>query len=405
MKMTKAITLAALVAAAASGARADEAFDALKELASTPTNKITTVEQANAVLDAAVAVTNSYAVNQLVDGKLVDASYAHKAFFNTKRFDWAARNAMQADDVTLAKEVIAAMADAAVAKDAAMAERYNINAASRIVAKQFGLKAGEKGDDTLRFASAEDAFLVEQAQKILASEPADLSFLGTLLSTWSNDKGFTSAKKDTFIEANLVKLKALALASTTDSFQYSELMLYFFRVRPEVLDVSWVAEFQFKNPSNGLYFRYCITFDRSNAGKAAFSKKAAEIVLAADGIAEDMLLRIAKALDAFNKSTAAQEALYAKLTSENGKLSVAFALNDASKLIDICLKISDKQDAKMIEKILTVLNSVDADFREADMKKALRNINKKYTTKLYEDRDTWEPILSKVRAMLDTYND
>ena len=94
-----------------------------------------------------------------------------------------------------------------------------------------------------------------------------------------------------------------------------------------------------------------------------------------------------------------------KLTSENDKLTVAFALNDASKLIDICLKISDKQDAKMIEKILTVLNSVDADFREADMKKALKNINKKYTTKLYEDRDTWEPILSKVRAMLDTYND
>ena len=179
-------------------------------------------------------------------------------------------------------------------------------------------------------------------------------------------------------------------------------MLYFFNIRPEVLDASWVAEFQFKNNVN---YCYCTTFDRSYAGKAAFSKKAAEVVLATDGVAKDKLLNIAKALDSFNGNTAAQEALYVKLTSENDKLTVAFALNDASKLIDICLKISDKQDAKMIEKILTVLNSVDADFREADMKKALKNINKKYTTKLYEDRDTWEPILSKVRAMLDTYND
>lgn len=413
MKMTKAITLAALVAAAAAGARADEAFDALKELASTPTNKITTVEQANAVLDAAIAVTNNHAVNQLVLSKLVDTAYAHKAFLNAKRFDWAARNACVADDVTLAKEVIAAMADAVVAKDAAMAKGYNVNAAYDIVAKQFGLKAGEEAVNTLKFASAEDAFLVEQAQKILDSEPADLSFLGNLLSTWSNIKSIASAKKDAFIEANLAKLKALALASTTDVNQYAELMLYFFRVRPDVLDASWVSELQFKKfksgrSGNNCIYIYCTQFDRSNAGKAAFSKKAAEVVLATDGtdgVAEDKLLGIAKALDSFNGNTAAQEALYVKLTSENGKLAVAFALNDASKLIDVCLKISDKQDAKMIEKILTVLNSVDADFREADMKKALKNINKKYTTKLYEDRDTWEPILSKVRAMLDTYND
>ena len=228
MKMTKAITLAALVAAAASGARADEAFDALKELASTPTNKITTVEQANAVLDAAIAVTNSYAVNQLMFGKLADTAYAHKAFLKAKRFDWAASNAYVADDVTLAKEVIAAMADAVVAKDAAMAKSFNINAAYTIVGKQFGLKAGEKAVDTLRFASAEDEFLVEQAQKILDSEPADLAFLGNLLSSWSNNKSIASTKKDAFIEANLAKLKALALAGTTDVSQYAELMLYFF---------------------------------------------------------------------------------------------------------------------------------------------------------------------------------
>ena len=215
MKMTKSITLAALVAAAAAGARADEAFDALKELASTPTNKITTVEQANTVLDAAIAVTNNGAISQLVFGKLADTAYAHKALLKAKRFNVAARHAVAADDVTLAKEVIEAMVDAVVAKDAAMAVPANVNAASVIVATQFGLKAGEKGADTLMFASAEDEFLVEQAQKVLASEPADLSFLGNLLSTWSNNKGFTSAKKDAFIEANLAKLKALALAETT----------------------------------------------------------------------------------------------------------------------------------------------------------------------------------------------
>ena len=61
--------------------------------------------------------------------------------------------------------------------------------------------------------------------------------------------------------------------------------------------------------------------------------------------------------------------------------------------------------SELIEKVVAQINTFDPDYRAADVLKALRVINKKYTLKLYDDRDTWEPILSKVRALIDVYND
>ena len=97
----------------------------------------------------------------------------------------------------------------------------------------------------------------------------------------------------------------------------------------------------------------------------------------------------------------ATERIFSKLVSEQQKLSAALYLNDVDKIIDILKAISDKLDAKMISQAVTVINGVDVDYRVEDVKKALRTINKKYTVKLYDDRDSWEPILSKVRAMLE----
>ena len=47
------------------------------------------------------------------------------------------------------------------------------------------------------------------------------------------------------------------------------------------------------------------------------------------------------------------------------------------------------------------MSDVDAGYRTDDLRLALANVNKKYTIKLYDDRDTWEPILSKIRAMIE----
>lgn len=93
-----------------------------------------------------------------------------------------------------------------------------------------------------------------------------------------------------------------------------------------------------------------------------------------------------------------------RLKNNANKIEVALYLNDTDKLLDILVSIDNTLDADTISKAITIINSLDPDYRAADVLKALRVINKKYTLKLYDDRDTWEPILSKVRALIDTYN-
>ncbi len=82
-------------------------------------------------------------------------------------------------------------------------------------------------------------------------------------------------------------------------------------------------------------------------------------------------------------------------------LKAALFLNDVDKIIDALLSSTDNLDAKTINELIVPLNSVDADYRKDDILKVLKNINSKYTIKLYDDRDVWEPVLSKVRAMAD----
>lgn len=93
--------------------------------------------------------------------------------------------------------------------------------------------------------------------------------------------------------------------------------------------------------------------------------------------------------------------LYAK-SNINGKVCVAIEANDADKILDVLEYINQVElKPESIQKIIIVLNAQKADWRQADVLKALKNINSMYTIKLYDDRDTWEPIISKVRAMIE----
>ena len=53
------------------------------------------------------------------------------------------------------------------------------------------------------------------------------------------------------------------------------------------------------------------------------------------------------------------------------------------------------------------LTTIDAltyhNFPEAEMKSFLKNVNRKYTAYLPGDPQTWEPIISQVRNLLDAY--
>ena len=104
-----------------------------------------------------------------------------------------------------------------------------------------------------------------------------------------------------------------------------------------------------------------------------------------------------------NKNTT--ESIYSKLIGIKAKLDTALYLGDNDKLIDILMTIDNSIAPELIEKVVAQINTFDPDYCAADVLKALRVINKKYTLKLDDDRDTWEPILSKVRALIDVYND
>jgi len=83
-------------------------------------------------------------------------------------------------------------------------------------------------------------------------------------------------------------------------------------------------------------------------------------------------------------------------------LYIAVETSDADKVLDVLEFVKqDTLDAETTYKMIVILNGQKADWRQADVLKALKNINSMYTIRLYDDRDAWEPVLSKLRAMIE----
>ena len=117
---------------------------------------------------------------------------------------------------------------------------------------------------------------------------------------------------------------------------------------------------------------------------------------------EETKIIAAQGLDRVNNNkNTSDKILWPQLKNAVNKINVALYLNDVNKMIDVLKVIDDKLDAKVVESVIAPLNDVNAGYRTDDLRLALMNINKKYTLRLYDDRDTWEPILSKIRAMID----
>ena len=88
-------------------------------------------------------------------------------------------------------------------------------------------------------------------------------------------------------------------------------------------------------------------------------------------------------------------------TDPNVAFKVALEINDVDKMLDALVASTNGLTPEEITAIIERVVVLDADYRAADVVKILKNINAKYTLKLYDDRDTWEPILSKIRALID----
>lgn len=114
----------------------------------------------------------------------------------------------------------------------------------------------------------------------------------------------------------------------------------------------------------------------------------------------------AKNLDGINKTKVASTQISSYVYENadfNALADFAQYLGDRDFLLNVWLnKLGDDATAAQILAAIPHFASIQAGYRTEDLKQILLNINKKYTLKLYDDRDSWEPVLSKVRALIDT---
>ena len=118
-------------------------------------------------------------------------------------------------------------------------------------------------------------------------------------------------------------------------------------------------------------------------------------------INDDRIFKIAKTIDMAENTTTNMLNAIDGISSTKRKLDAALFCNSIDKMIDVLIACDDSLTAKDIEAVIAPLNGLDPNYRTADVLRALKAINQRYTLKLYDDRDSWEPVLSKIRAMID----
>lgn len=112
-------------------------------------------------------------------------------------------------------------------------------------------------------------------------------------------------------------------------------------------------------------------------------------------------LRVSKPLDRVAGDKKATLGVIDYLATTKAKLDAALYCNDMDKVLEVLIACDTTLEAKDIEAALGPINALDPDYKLAEVLKALKAINQRYTLKLYDDRDAWEPVLSKIRAMID----
>lgn len=142
---------------------------------------------------------------------------------------------------------------------------------------------------------------------------------------------------------------------------------------------------------------WCVTTSR----KESFFKKCRDAAISSKLNTIGFRLKIARVADKIEGDKKATLSVYPDIVDAKTRVETAIYLDDVDKLIDALKVVGDDLDAKTVESIIAPLNGVNAGYRTDDLRLALMNVNKKYTIKLYDDRDAWEPILSKIRAMID----
>ena len=114
------------------------------------------------------------------------------------------------------------------------------------------------------------------------------------------------------------------------------------------------------------------------------------------------IISLAKCIDKISGTKTATLNSIDYLSCTKAKLAAALYCNDMDKVLEVLVACDTSLEAKDIEAVIGPINALDPNYKLAEVITALKAVNQRYTLKLYDDRDTWEPVLSKIRAMIDT---
>ena len=382
---------------------ADEAFDNLVKLSKTPVAEITT-ENAMQIFDAGVATTNNTTLKNVVSKKFLSFAdmYAkikrNPLFLNTLN----ALPSTPEERLTVFNDNVDTWCKLSLADR----EKYYFKAVYPLIIVDSKNKIG------VAFSNPEA--IVAACEKIAATEGSiKFSCISILVysyggAPWENT--VASSLPETY-KAQLVNfVKAGADEHYWKSYTFLD-FVYFLSYKCAVKDYDLISDCLLASINSPVWNRFSKTgniFGHTGSLDHLIRSSTMKTVRKhfLDNVAETdvALLKVAATQDKIDKNKETTKSIYAKLVEPTNKIEATLYLNDNDKLVDALTTVDNSLSAKTLEKVIIVLNTVDPDWRSADVLKALRVINKKYTLKLYDDRDTWEPILSKVRALIDTYN-
>lgn len=363
------------------------------ELSRTPLDKINAAS-VEAVCNAAVAVTNGYKVIQCREKKLITFEQVEALLGNgNPAFSW-----------WLADNAVASSNDAIRASTYSKLEDLALASADHDYRAGFGLsRLGYLCHySKARLATAKK--LVAAGKKIHAIQV----LLGSLpysarigAANDEFDEEYVSYMKEiypTFVEAWLATeedyTKLNPWASGMDVVLHAVVQAQLSRDF-ESLDVFAPKVVKFINAKKDITLWTLVN------RKESFFKKCRDAAISSKLNTIGYRLKVARVADKVEGDKRATLSIYPDIVDGKTKVEVALYLNDIDKLIDALKVVSADLDAATVESIIAPLNNVNAGYRTDDLRLALMNVNKKYTLKLYDDRDTWEPILSKIRAMID----
>ena len=380
------ITACAMAAMLGSAATYEENL----ELAKTPIDKVTAAN-VEAVCNAAVAVTNGYKVIECCKKKLITFEQVEALLGNgNPSFAWhLAFNAISSSDETLRSSTYSKIEDLALASadhdyrasDSLYWLGHECNYSKARLSSVKKLVAAGKKIHVIRVLLGSLPYSVKRG---VANDKFDAEYVSymkeiypTLVEAWLNTE-------EDYAKTN-------PHASGVDIVDYTAIIKGF-----DSLDVfaPKVVKFIAAKKDCNLW--------TTTKGKYSFLKKCRNAAISNKLNTIGYRLKVARVADESEGNKKATLSIYSDIADIKTKVKVALYLDDADKLIDVLKVVGDDLDAKTVESIIAPLNNINAGYRTDDLRLALANVNKKYTLKLYDDRDTWEPILSKIRAMIDS---